>query len=307
MPNFDEATRDAAAMFENEQTVEETVQNDAGTATETPPEQNEESGEQVPAAEQEAPVAEQAIEAAEAATQAAVDKNAEVERLTAENQRLMEQNQLLQNSITQMSEQQEQSIVSDTVEDDVPPTLDVEALAFDDPETARAKQKKFAEDMAAFARKAALREVQPFIDQAKEAERIKEKETLVADLAAIPETADVRELLPQIEHIIKVNPVLASDNVSMKDKLIIAYAMAKGVNVINNPHKDPTTDELMQLYDKMPDFQDAIEKRRIGRVKDSQQVPTHSASSGAVNAALNFDKKPQTLDEATESVKKLFR
>ena len=95
----------------------------------------------------------------------------------------------------------------------------------------------------------------------------------------------------------------------MEEKFINAYAIARGVNAINTPPAEPkelTDDELMELYDKNPTFQELIEKKRIDAIKNSQQVPPFSASSGAVNAALNIQEKPKTFDEASERTRKMF-
>lgn len=96
------------------------------------------------------------------------------------------------------------------------------------------------------------------------------------------------------------------------EKYINAYAMAKGINSINNPPappeepKEPTVDELMELYNTNPAFQEMVEKQRLGVIKQSQQVPPFSASSGAVNAALNIKEKPQTLEEASRRTREMF-
>lgn len=88
-----------------------------------------------------------------------------------------------------------------------------------------------------------------------------------------------------------------------------AYVIARGVNAVNTPkeeHREPTADELMELYDKNPEFQKAVEKRRLGELKESQQVPPFSASSGAVNAALNIKEKPKTFEEASQRTRQMF-
>ena len=63
----------------------------------------------------------------------------------------------------------------------------------------------------------------------------------------------------------------------------------------------------MAMYNANPEFQQMIEKQRIDALKDSQQVPVMSASSGLTNAALNIKEKPQTMDEASERARAMFR
>ena len=104
--------------------------------------------------------------------------------------------------------------------------------------------------------------------------------------------------LIELEKIVSSNRWLQSEDMPMDEKLINAYAIARGVNAINTPpveQKELTSEELMELYDKNPTFQELIEKKRLDAIKNSnsQQVPPFSASSGAVNAALNIKEKPK--------------
>ena len=62
----------------------------------------------------------------------------------------------------------------------------------------------------------------------------------------------------------------------------------------------------MKLYEETPTFQELVEKKRLEAIKQSQQVPPFSASSGAVNAALNIKEKPKTFEEASERTRKMF-
>lgn len=92
----------------------------------------------------------------------------------------------------------------------------------------------------------------------------------------------------------------------MDEKYINAYMLMTGIDRIKNPPappepaKEPTAEELLQIYNNNPAFQELIEKQRLDTIKQSQQVPPMSASSGAVNAALNIKEKPQTLEEASK-------
>ena len=66
------------------------------------------------------------------------------------------------------------------------------------------------------------------------------------------------------------------------------------------------TGEYMELYNKYPEFPEMVERQRVEQLKDSQQVPPMSSSSGAMNAALNIKEKPKTFDEASERTRKMF-
>jgi len=125
----------------------------------------------------------------------------------------------------------------------------------------------------------------------------------------VPELAGINDMVPQLDKIIANNKWLQSEDMSIDEKYINAYAIARGVNAINTPPEQPkelTSEELMELYDKNPTFQELVEKKRIEAIKNSQQVPPFSASSGAVNAALNIQEKPKTFDEASERTRRMF-
>jgi hypothetical protein len=64
--------------------------------------------------------------------------------------------------------------------------------------------------------------------------------------------------------------------------------------------KEPTVEELMTMYNNNPAFQELVEKQRLEAIKQSQQVPAMSASSGAASAVLNIKEKPQTLEDASK-------
>ena len=60
------------------------------------------------------------------------------------------------------------------------------------------------------------------------------------------------------------------------------------------------------MYNNNPAFQELVEKQRIDTLKQSQQVPPFSASSGAVNAALNIKEEPKGWDDASKRTRAMF-
>lgn len=290
MDNFDEARQATEQMFEApaETPVEETP---VETPTEeTPPEQ----------------MLNEATNVAEQATQLAEQQNAELTKAMSENEQLRQQNEQLQRTISEMSHAREEEIVEEAM---AMPTIDFNELAFADEETQRTAQQEYANKMAEFVRKGVMDEMSPYIEQAKAGQREKEKNEAIATLSQMPELAGLNEMMPQIEHIISKNKWLQSDDIPVEEKIINAYILAKGVNSVNTHPEAPkelTDDELMDLYDKNPTFQELVEKKRIESLKNSQQVPPFSASSGAVNVALNIKEKPKSWDEASERTRSLF-
>ena len=297
MDNFDEARTATENMF---------------TATEEAPPVTD--GEQValetPAVEEPAPetaptpepTPETAI--ANEATQLAEQASQVAQQTASENEALRAQVEQLQRTISEMSQAREEEIVEEAM-----PTLDFDELAFADDETKRIKQEEYTNAMAEFVRKGIMKEMTPYIEQAKSAQMEKDKQEAIAQLAHVPELKGIDTLLPQLDRIIANNKWLNSSDMPIDEKLINAFAIARGVNAINTPveeKKELTSEELMKLYDENPTFQELVEKKRIDSVKNSQQVPPFSASSGAVNSALNIKEKPKTFEEASERTRQMF-
>ena len=303
MPNFDEAIRATEAMFAEENALAEEP-----TAEEVP---TEPTTEEAPIEEQAQMVEENAtlddaVYTAEMATQVAQEKDVQLQQLMAEMEALREQNQQMQGTLEELSRQNEENIIEEAIQ---MPTLDVNKLAFATDEEVATAQSEYARQMAEFIRGDIMKEMSPFLEQAKEGMRQQERSEILSALSELPELNGINDLMPQLEKIIANNRWLQSDDMPMDEKLINAYAIARGVNAINTPIEEPkelTDDELMELYDKNPTFQELIEKKRIASIKNSQQVPPFSASSGAVNAALNIQEKPKTFDEASERTRKMF-
>ena len=291
MDNFDEARNATESMFNETPEVEEAPVEEAPTeAVETKKDE----------------MLAEATNIADQATQVAQQQNEQLSQYASENEQLKAQNEQLQRTIAEMSKAKEEEIVEEAM---AMPTIDFNELAFADAETQSRVQNEYANAMAEYVRKGVMDEMSPYIEQAKAGQREKEKNEAIASLSQVPELAGLDAMMPQIEHIIAKNKWLQSDDIPIDEKIITADMMARGVNSINTPveeKKELTDDELMELYDKNPTFQELVEKKRIEAVKGSQQVPPFSASSGAVNVALNIKEKPKTLDEASELTRKLF-
>ena len=331
MPNpntFDEASAATEEMFASEQlslvdvppATEENPPADGEpgadnppaeeTPAETPPTGTEEPPAQQPGTETPPSAIEQAAQTAEVAAQVAAEKDAELQDIRQQLEAERQRNAELQGTIDEMSRQNTEEIIEDAL---TPPTLDINGLAFADEETQKAAMAKYAQDMSAYNKQEFLKEMSPAIEFAKKGMRDAEKTEVVEALSQIPELKGIKEMLPQLDRIIAGNKWLSSDDMPMDEKYINAFAMARGINSINNPPappepaKEPTPEELLALYNNNPAFQELVEKQRLETLKQSQQVPPFSASSGAVNAALDIKEKPQTLEEASRRTAEMFR
>lgn len=303
--DFEEASEQAQNMFA--QNAEEQL----GDAPVNPDEQQPTAPEGEPTQEQtteplpertDAPMPENVSPAIDMNTQQMLQQR-QIQQILEENQQLRHTNEELQKTITQQSDEQEGKI-----EEMALPTLDLSNLAFDDAETIAQKQNIYAQQMADYVRRGVMSELAPYLAEAKQGMEHKQQESLLESLEQMPEFKEIRGSLPQINRIMEQNSNLFASDAPYEDKIIAAYAIARGANAINTPPKAaPTTDELMAMYNANPEFQQMIEKQRIDALKDSQQVPVMSASSGLTNAALNIKEKPQTMDEASERARAMFR
>ena len=310
MKEFEEARTATEEMFEDEQlNLDDAVQEEADEQYEAADEGEEENyseeQEYEQPAEEEA-LLDDAVNTAELAAQTAQQKDMQLQQAMQELEALRAQNQQMQGTITELSKKNEENLLEEALQ---MPTLDVNGLAFATEEEIAEAQAKYANQMAAFVKDGIMKEISPFVEQAKEGIREREKNDTLDALSEVQELAGIRELLPQLDKIIANNRWLQSEDMSMDEKYINAYAIARGVNAINTPTEEPkelTSEELMELYDKNPTFQELVEKKRLETIKQSQQVPPFSASSGAVNAALNIKEKPKTFEEASERTRRMF-
>lgn len=303
MSVFDDARQATEELFEND---EQTVEEIPAEVEETPAEETEtiEQTEEVPAEENE--VLEEAVNTAEIAAQAAQERDMQLQQALQDIETLRAQNEQMQGTIQELSKKNEENLIEEAMQI---PTLDIDGLAFATEEEKAQALADYAQKMLEFVKGGVMQELSPFVEQAKAGMYEKEKADALSALSAVPELAGINDMLPQLERIISANKWLQSDDMPLDEKYINAYAIARGVNAINTPPEEPkelTSEELMELYDKNPTFQELVEKKRLDAIKQSQQVPPFSASSGAVNAALNIKEKPKTFEEASKRTRQMF-
>jgi hypothetical protein len=321
MSVFDEARASTEALFEKygDEPLEEgaPVEEPIDEPVEEQAEQPEEVSEEEAAMDQpidtveeqivqDEAVIDDAVDTAEVAAQAAQERDMQLQQMMQELEALKAQNQQMSGTIEELSRRNEENLIEEALE---MPTLDMNGLAFATEEEARQMQEEYASKMTEFVRSGLMKELAPFLEQAKEGQYQKEKSDVLSVLSEIPELQGINDMIPQLDNIIASNRWLQSDDMDMDEKYINAYAIARGVNAMNTVPEEPkelTSKELMELYKNNPEFQELVEKDRLEAIKNSQQVPPFSASSGAVNAALNIPEKPKTFEEASERTRKMF-
>ena len=313
MPNFEDAIKATEEMFaeeeqsaldENMQTqeVEEPTEEPVETPTET-----EEPIEQV--VEEPTPenaVLDNAVNTAEIAAQTAQEKDMQLQQALQELEALKAQNQQMQGAIEELSKKNEENLIEEAMQ---PPVLDINGLAFATQDEIDKAQAEHAQKSYEFYRDQIMKELAPTLEYAKKGMQEAEKTEVISALSQVPELKGIGDMMPQIDQIIASNKWLQSADMPLEEKIINAFAIANGVNTINTPpepEKKLTDEELMKIYEETPTFQELVEKKRLEAIKQSQQVPPFSASSGAVNAALNIKEKPKTFEEASRRTREMF-
>ena len=306
MNDFEEARLATEEMLRNDENipVEEPEQTTEPVEEPTETVENTEAVQEEPS--QDNTALDDAVNTAEIAAQAAQEKEAQLQQALQEIEALKAQNQQMQGTLEELSKKNEENLIEEAMQ---PPVLDINSLAFATEEEVAQAQADYAQKMAEYNRHQLMQELAPTLEYAKKGMQDAERTETISALSQVPELAGIGDMIPQLDKIIASNKWLNSDDMSMQEKYINAYAIARGVNAINTPpepEKKLTDDDLMKLYDENPTFQELIEKKRLEAIKQSQQVPPFSASSGAVNAALNIKEKPKTFEEAAKATRQLF-
>ncbi len=294
MKNFDDAFSVAHAGYVAEENLDD---------TDVPAEDMQENVSASGTGQQEIGQAAKAAEVAESAAIAAQEADSRLQEVLQENELLRQENAKMQELLREMNNQNKAQVIEETVPEI--PQLDFSALSFADEAQKRAAAEKYSQDMIEYAKQAILKDIAPFVEQAKRGQFEAEKIDLLEALKDVPELAGIGDMSGQLDRIIANNRVFQNDDVPLSEKYITAYAIAKGVESMNNPYKPPTVEELIGLYNSNPEFKEAVEKQRLAEIKkQTQDIPVLSGSSGIGNAAPTLPGKPKNWDEALANAKK---
>lgn len=315
--NFDSARSEVEALFNGEQTIDDVIEEDAAEQVQEEAPTEEVPTEEVPiqdapteetVSEQAMAQTEEAVTAAEQAVAVAQQKDAQVQQLSQELEAERQRSAALQKQNEEMSAQREEEIIEEVL---TPPVLDIASLAFESPEAQAEAQRRYAEEMTAYNQKMMEKELAPLKERARKADELEIIEAVKSQVVGDKRFTGFSDMLPKLQSIIKNNKALANSDIPYDEKLIQAYAIVRGLDAMEAPEPEPapemTTDEFVDKYKQNPDFRKAIEQLRIAELNDSQQVPPLASSTGAGNVARNIKEKPETLSEASERTRQMFR
>lgn len=293
--DFESAKQASLAMFDepegaaSEPPIEQPEQNEQGLQGEGQIQEN--TPAEPSAADMAASVAEQAAQTAQQMQQ----------QLRA----AQEENQHLQELIREQNEKQQEQITELTM-----PEMDFDAYNFATDEERQAMQSAYATQMMDFVRAGVMKDLEPALEMAKTAQFQNDRAAVIGSLKDIPELAGIESMVPQMDAIMKANPALFREDIPLDERYISAYAMARGVNAMNTPPQqpatEPTAEELIEMLNSNEQAKELYEKQRIAALKSNAAVPQMSASSGAVNAAINIPNKPKSWDDAAQQALGMF-
>ncbi len=310
--DFD-AAREQAMIAAQQQDQEQTAPEQTAQPSEQPVEQQpeqvqvEQTAQQVQQPQQQESQPEQGQQPAEQPQQ----QMSEADRAVQENQQLrsalanvLRQNQQMQEALNQMSESNEQAAEEEVL---TPPTMDFSNLWSEDENVIKQKEAEYAQRMAEYTEKKMMKQLAPLIEYAQGEAKRKEMQTTMQNLSKVPATSGIMGMTETLERILNSNPTLSGSDAPLEDKLITAYAIAKGADAIQReqnppapqPEPQPTIDDFMRVYAENPDLQRRIEAARAAQAAKSRaNVPPMSASAGAFNAALSAPEEPKTFEDA---------
>ena len=224
------------------------------------------------------------------------DAAAECEAVKAENAQLREELEHLSSLVEEISRQNGEQVVQEMTE----PTLNWEELAFEDPETVRARMAEYEEAVKAAARAEAESEMEarmaPILEEMRTHEAAIKEEAMLRRMKESPAMPGFAEMLPRVDAFVKQNGALYS-GVSPQEAYVNAYLAQKGYDAIQ-ASEGPDEEAMLRYYEETPSFQKRIEEVRLKNKENEAPLPPFAPSRGFGGAALTLPQKPKTFEDA---------
>lgn len=230
-------------------------------------------------------------------TEGAVD----IEAVMAENAQMKEKIASLEKALEQSGELSKEGITAAAMGglDD----LDFSTFVYGTEE----EKGKARNSLVAYLLEALKTDAAPILAERADAERQNDIQKAIKLLSSMEEEfpgygtkSDAIEALIGRDDVLKAyeNPVQAR---------IAAYIMNEGLESIKKGNAEMTLDELMDLYRKNEEFKAAVEQDRLDKLKATGELPV-VPMGGSFSQAEPYkaEKKPQTMAEAREKMKKKF-
>lgn len=290
---FDDAEKESKKMFQNKIDENKALEDEKA------------SSERIARAEREASGKEEAALLAESAAAAAKEKDEQLSQAMARLDTLKRENAEIKELLKFYNDARKEELIDAAAPEQ--PRLNLDKLRELDGDSAKALENEYAKNMLEYANKLAMKKVSPMLRNAEIMNELAMKSELIHVLDGVPELTGIAGMGSQLDRIIAGNKLFQNKEIPLDEKYIAAYAIAKGIDSICNPKKQPAIEELIEIYNENPEFQNAVEKQRAAKIKsDTHNIPVFSGSSGNGSIALDVPEKPKSFEEAGEFVRKLF-
>lgn len=213
---------------------------------------------------------------------------------------LMEQNRQLQEALSEQSRARETEVLEQAKTPEPIPELDLSNAWSEDEATIKARGQEYSQKMADYTRRQVLSEIEPYIASLREGMAENAKRQAIEGISREKGFEGIIGMTPALDRILSENPILAKSDAPIEDKLIMAYALAKGGEAIRTPQRELTDDDFMARYQNSPELQKRVEITRAQGARGVQsRTPPMSAGSGNASVPLTPPREaPKSFDNA---------
>lgn len=114
------------------------------------------------------------------------------------------------------------------------------------------------------------------------------------------------DMRPRLDAMIQGHTILSNAQNPL-ERYITAYLIQKGIDAAEQEGKEPTVEELMELYHGNTGFRDAIEQERAEALSERKDLPPTPKSAGLSSAEAYTPETPKNLKEARMMARKAWR
>lgn len=224
-------------------------------------------------------------------------------QVAQENEMLKQEIARLNDTLRQQSANATAEIVSSATGE---PTFDPSELMYLSPEESQAKIAEFVSGI----KQSVLNsdEMKGMRDEYAKAREERELYEIINDMANSPELKgyDVRGSIGDMITVMQNNPFFNNPDMAANDKVFDAMLIAEGVKSLKSKLSGEADkidyDKIMDLYHNDSELQRRINGDRVQQLKQNQQVPPQSASSGFASVTNNIPNKPERVEDVKKSI-----
>ena len=181
-------------------------------------------------------------------------------------------------------------------------SIDLDDILYLPPEEQKARFNEYARSVADYTKQEVLKELAPVIGDYESARKSALVTSAYDEISGIPEFSDISEHREAIERILSKTPEL--DSLPVQKKLMLAYLADRGMGAISAPPAPArTAADIANEALSNPDVMRIIAQASFSDAKaQSDTIPPTKPSHGYGNAPVTIPKKPQSIDEVTNTL-----